>query len=157
MALQDIWPDGTCFGCGPANEKGLQLKSHWAPDGDYIVAEFHPKPEHNAGVPNVMYGGLVACVIDCHSVWASIAATYKAEDRPLGDEPRIWYVTGTLTVKYIKPTPINQPLQLKAWVDGAIGKKNRVVCELSADDIVTATGDGIIIRVSLDQAHGNHA
>ena len=65
-ALQDAWPDATCYGCGPANPQGLRIKSYWTAEGDEVFALFTPRPEHNAGFPNVTYGGLVAALIDCH-------------------------------------------------------------------------------------------
>src|SRR3954470_22441710 len=68
-ALQDAWPDATCFGCGPANPQGYRIKSFWSADGGAVVALFQPQPQYNAGFPNVMYGGLVASLIDCHSIW----------------------------------------------------------------------------------------
>lgn len=63
-----------------------------------MISTFHPKPEYNSGFPDVMYGGLVASLIDCHSIWTAIATTYRAEGREHGSLPAISYVTGTLTV-----------------------------------------------------------
>jgi len=84
VALQDVWPLATCYGCGPANAQGLQIKSYWSKDGSEVVCSFQPRPEQNAGFPNVMYGGLAASLIDCHSIWTAIASTYRDEDRDHG-------------------------------------------------------------------------
>jgi acyl-CoA thioesterase FadM len=90
---------------------------------------------------------LVASLIDCHSNWTAMAFGYKAEGREPGSQPVIVSVTGTLSVKYLKPTPLDQTLYLRAWVDGYVGRKTRVICELGTEDTVTATGDSVFVRV----------
>lgn len=154
FALQDHWPEATCYGCGPANPHGHQIKSYWSDDGLAIEATFSPQPQHNAGFPNVMYGGLAASLIDCHSIWTAIAFAYQAEGRALASLPAITYVTGELKAKYIKPTPLDVPAQLRAWVVGEVGRKTRVLCELSAGGIVTVTGDVIAVRIDADKSIG---
>ena len=154
MALQDFWPKGSCFGCGPANQHGFQLKSYWSEDEKYIVATFDPQPQYNAGFPNVMYGGLIASLIDCHSIWTAISFTYRAEGRDHGAPPSISYVTGQLTVKYLKPTPLDQTIHLKARVEGEVGRKTNVICELGTAAEVTAAGEVIAVRIAMDKALG---
>src|SRR5690606_21167191 len=121
-----------------------------------VVATFDPQAKFNAGFPNVMYGGLIASLIDCHSIWTAIAAAYVADDLPHGSLPAISYVTGSLTVKYLKPTPLDRPIQLKAWVDGAVGRKTRVLCELGYEETITATGDTLAVRIDSDKSTGVH-
>ncbi len=152
--LQDAWPNATCYGCGPANPKGLHIKSYWLADGSAVVAEFHPRPEYNAGFDNVIYGGLVASLIDCHSVWTAIAYAYRAEGRPHGEPPAISYVTGTLEVKFLKPTPLDQPLLLSATLEEMHGKKSIVRCMLGPAGTVTAEGRVTAIRISGDKSVG---
>src|SRR5687767_12851384 len=152
QALQDVWLEATCYGCGPNNPHGLQIKSFWSDDGKYVIATFDPKPYHTSGFDNVMYGGLVASLIDCHSNWSAIASTYRAENREHGSLPAISYVTGTLNVKYLKPTPLDQTTHLRSWVEGEVGRKTRVVCELGTATDVTAVGDSIFVRVNLDKS-----
>ena len=152
--LQDVWMDGSCYGCGPDNAHGLHIKSYWSDDEQFVIASFEPEAKFNAGFPNVMYGGLVASLMDCHSIWTAIAFAYRAENRPHGSEPNISYVTGQLCVKYLKPTPLDRTIHLKAWVEGKIGKKVQILCELGTDGEVTATGDTIAVRISLDKSQG---
>lgn len=154
IPVQDIWPEATCYGCGPANPDGLQIKSFLSEDGRYLVATFHPKSKFNAGFPNVMYGGLVASLIDCHSVWTAIVFAYKAENRDLGSQPSISYVTGQLNIKYLKPTPLDQPIRLKSYVEGEIGRKTQVLCELGTDNLVTATAEVMAVRIEADKSLG---
>lgn len=154
MYLQDHWPDATCYGCGPANPDGLQIKSEWSADGQFVIAAFHPQPKHNAGFPNVMYGGLVASLIDCHSIWTAIAHAYRQEGRGMDTHPHITYVTAQLTVKYLKPTPIDGPVYLKSWLEGGVGRKTRVITELGPEGQVTATGDTLAARIDADKSIG---
>jgi hypothetical protein len=149
IALQDIIaPDGVCFGCGASNTHGLRIKSFWDADGVHVVAEHTPE-EHYVGWPQLVYGGLISCLIDCHSNWTAMAYHYRAENREPGTLPRIDCVTGSLSVKYIKPTPMGTPLTLKARIDGEAGRKTRVLCEVYAGDIVTALGDSVFVRVDV--------
>ena len=76
-----------CYGCGANNEKGLQLKSYW--DGEESVAEFTPESFHCGGMPEIVYGGLIASLIDCHSCNLAVASSYKSEQREIASEPTI--------------------------------------------------------------------
>ncbi len=147
-ALQDLClPQGTCYGCGSANPDGLQIKSTWSEDGQTVVARFEPQAKFSSGFRNALYGGLIASLIDCHSNWTAMAFGYRAEGREAGTLPLIVSVTGTLCVKYLKPTPLDQTIHLRAWVEGEVGRKTRVICELGTEALVTATGDSVFVRV----------
>jgi len=145
--FQDIWPESTCFGCGPSNPDGLQIKSCWSDDNRYVISKYHADPKFNSGMPNTMYGGTIASLIDCHSIWAAMAFAYNNENREFGSAPYLLYVTGKLSVKYIKPTPLDVPVFLKAWIDGDIGRKIRILCELGPKGAVTAAGDTVAVMV----------
>ena len=149
IALQDLAaPDGVCFGCGSKNVDGLQIKSYWDSDDKYVVMTYTPDARY-VGWPSLVYGGLISCLIDCHSNWTAMANHYRAENRVAGTSPRIDCVTGFLGVKYIKPTPIGIPLILKAHVEGEVSRKTRVICEVYSGDILTALGDSIFVRVDV--------
>jgi len=153
-ALQDVWPDATCYGCGPANVHGLRIKSYWSEDGSEVVSTFQPRPEHNAGFPNVAYGGLVASLIDCHSIWTAIAHTYRAEGREHGSPPSISYVTGSLNVRYLQPTAIDRPILLLARVTDLQPRKATVHCAVYSGAAMTAEGEVLAVRFNLDKALG---
>lgn len=153
-ALQDAWPDATCYGCGPANDKGLRIKSYWSEDGSEVVCVFQPRAEYNAGFPNVMYGGLVASLIDCHSIWTAIAHTYREEGRPHGSPPAISYVTGSLTVRYLKPTSLDKPVTLRAHVTELHQKKATVECAFYSGEVKTAEGSVTAVRFNMDKSLG---
>jgi hypothetical protein len=149
IAFQDLAaPDGICFGCGSKNAHGLQIKSYWDTDNLHIITTHIPDVRY-VGWPSLVYGGLISCLIDCHSNWTAMANHYRAEDREPGTLPRIDCVTGFLGVKYIKPTPMGVPLTLKARVEGAVKRRTRVLCELYANDLLTVVGDSIFFRVDV--------
>ncbi len=147
IPLQHAHPEGTCYGCGPSNAEGLHIESYWSDDGESVIATARLGPKYNSGFPTVMYGGAVACLIDCHSIWTATAYAYRAEGRPLESLPRILYVTGQILVNYIKPTPLEEPVHLKAWAEGEVGRKTRIICELGPSGDVTATGEVMAILV----------
>ena len=80
-----------------------------------------------------------------------IRDSYRAEQREAGSLPHITCVTGNLGIKYIKPTPMGVPLTLRARVEGEVGRKSRVICEVFAGDVLTAVGDSTFVRVDTEQ------
>ena len=105
-AFQDYYPDDLshCYGCGSLNENGLKIKSYWD-DGDEAVCVYTPRDYHTA-IPGFVYGGLIASLIDCHATGTASAAHYMAEGRPMGSDPPVRFVTASLHVDYLLPTPI---------------------------------------------------
>lgn len=148
IPLQHLIRDFTCYGCGPANPDGMHLQSYWSEDQHFVTAIFEPQPKFTAGFPNVMYGGTIASLIDCHSLWTAMAFAYRAEGRAVGSDPVILYVTGELSVKYLQPTPLDCPIHLRAWVDGAVGRRMAVACELGPEGSVTASGRVMAVRIN---------
>lgn len=144
-AFQDQIPGNGCYGCGPHNDHGLRLKSHW--EGDESVATFMPEPFHAAGPKHVLNGGIIATVMDCHGVCTAIAEAYRREGRAVGSAPEIWYATGSLKVDYLRATPIDRPLTLRATITEAGPKKTRVLCTLLSDGQECARGEVLAIRV----------
>lgn len=145
IAFQDQGAVRHCHGCGADNEKGLQLKSYW--DGDEAVASWRAQAHHCGGTRENLNGGIIASLIDCHSLNLAIAQAYRAEQRPIGSRPRIGYVTANMNISYLKPTPIDQPIELRARVAKTDGRKTWVNCTLSAGGAVRATGEVLGVRV----------
>jgi len=145
-AFQDYYPDhwSHCYGCGRLNEDGLQIKSYW--DGDETICHFTPRPQHTA-IPGYVYGGLIASLIDCHGTGTAAAATYQAESRPMDSQPPIRFLTGSLNIKYLKPTPLGPPIELRGKIIEVKGRKVVVEITVTVDNTVTATGEVIAIQV----------
>ena len=145
-AFQDYYPDqwSYCYGCGRLNHAGLQIKSYW--DGSETICEFLPRPEHTA-IPGYVYGGLIASLVDCHGTGTAAAAAYQAEGRPMGSEPPLRFLTGTLNVKYLKPTPLGPPIELRGKIREVRGRKVVVNVTVTVNEQVTAIGEVIAIQV----------
>lgn len=134
-----------CYGCGADNDSGLRIKSYW--DGDEAVATWKAQPHHCGGRKDIVNGGVIATLIDCHSLNLAIADAYRREQRPIGSAPRIGFVTGQLSISYRKPTPINEALRLRARITKIDGRKIWLTCTLSAAGEVCVTGEVLGIRV----------
>lgn len=136
---------GVCFGCGSENPHGHQIKSYW--DGETATLRWTPRPHHTAG-PGMLYGGVIASLFDCHLAMAVVARVYEFEDREIGAEPRIHYVTANLNVDYVKPSPIEGPVDVTASVDAIEGRKAWASGSLSVRGIECARASALYIRVS---------
>ena len=145
-AFQDYYPDDLshCYGCGRLNEFGLQIKSYW--DGEETVCTFFPRPYHTA-IPGYVYGGLIASLIDCHGTGTAAAAAYRAEGRPMDTEPPLRYVTASLHVDFLRPTPIGVPLEIRGRVKEIKGRKVVVDATLSAEGEVCARGQVVAVQM----------
>jgi len=145
IAFQDQGAVHHCHGCGAANERGLRIKSYW--DGDEAIAAWRAQPHHCGGTRENLNGGIIASLIDCHSLNLAIAQAYRAEGRPIGSAPRIGYVTANMNVAYLKPTPIEALIELRARIAKIDGRKAWVSCTLSAAGVIRATGEVLGVRV----------
>ncbi len=146
-AFQDYYPDdySHCYGCGRLNEKGYQIKSYW--DGDESVCRVLPETHYTGGMQDILYGGLIASLMDCHG--AGTAAAAKARELELvltpGGMPR--FVTASLQVDYMKPTPVGIEVELRAQVIEIKGRKVTVSVTLAAEGVVRAKGTLIMIQI----------
>ena len=145
-AFQDYYPDDLshCFGCGRNNPHGHQLKSYW--DGDATVARFTPEPFHTA-IPGYVYGGLIASLIDCHGTGSAAAAAYRAEGRGLDTEPPLRFVTASLKVDYLAPTPKGVELELRGDITEVAERKVIVEITFSATGRVCARGTVVAVKL----------
>jgi acyl-coenzyme A thioesterase PaaI-like protein len=146
-AFQDLMAHNHCFGCGPHNPQGLHLKSHWVVPGEEAVCTFTPQPFHCAGSPDVMNGGVIAAVLDCHTVCTATADAYLREGRAIGDEPEIWYVTASLTVDYRRPTPIGEAVTAVARIVDRSERRTTLEGRLGARGEVCATARVVAVRL----------
>lgn len=145
-SFQDFYPDelSYCYGCGRLNKEGLQLKSYW--DGDETVAIFHPRPYHIA-IPGFVYGGLIASLIDCHGTGTAAAASYRSEGREMDTSPPFRFVTASLKVDYLHPTPLGVPLTVRGKVKEIKRRKVVVDATVSAGGRVCARGQVIAVQM----------
>ncbi|URW82909.1 PaaI family thioesterase [Alcaligenes nematophilus] len=146
-AFQDFYADNFshCYGCGKHNPDGHQLKSYW--DGDDTVARYTPKPIYSGGVPNHVYGGLIASLLDCHGTASAAAFIYRDLNIEMGtSEEPIRCVTASLKVEFRRPTPMGTELTVQGKLRELDGRKVWVDLLLSANGEVCATGEMLAIR-----------
>jgi acyl-coenzyme A thioesterase PaaI-like protein len=140
-SLQERYaPQNACFGCGPANPKGLHVRSRV--EGKEVRAEWTPEPHHEA-FPGVLNGGIIGALLDCHSNWA---ATYHLMQESGASSPPCT-VTADYAVKLLRPTPSTAPVQLRAWVTESQEDRAVVEATLESGGKVCATCRGTFVAV----------
>ena len=140
-SLQDIYaPTLKCFGCGPANEQGLRIKSYV--QGDEVVATWVAEKHHEA-YEGMLNGGIIGALLDCHSNWA--AAHHLMQKQGLEIPPCT--VTANFNVKLKRPTPSKEQITLKARVKESKEDRAVIDAELIADGKVCATCEGLFVAV----------
>jgi len=145
-AFQDYYPDelAQCFGCGRLNEHGHHLRSVWA--GEVSEARFTPEPFHIA-IPGWVNGGVLASLIDCHGTGTAAAAAYRAEGREMDTLPAHRFVTASLRVEYLRPTPLGPELVLSGSVRSVTGRKVWVDITVSVQGEVTVRGEVLAVEM----------
>ena len=145
-AFQDHYPHNVahCYGCGHLNSHGHQIKPVW--EGDETVTHFTPKPYHTS-IIGYAYGGLIASLIDCHSTGSAAAAMYRQAGRDMDSLPAFRFVTGSLHVDYLKPTPIEGELEIRGRIKEIKGRKVVVETTVYAGGIATVRGEVVAVQM----------
>ncbi|MCB0272057.1 MAG: PaaI family thioesterase [Bdellovibrionales bacterium] len=145
LSLQDQFgPNGRCFGCGPKNDKGLQIKSFPQKDG-MVLCQFQPQKHHEA-FENVVNGGILGAILDCHSNWTAAYAIMQERM----DDTIPWTVTAEYHVRLLHPTPSDRDIVLKAYPTKVQGNKAWVEAHAYVGDLKTATCEGLFVAVKED-------
>ncbi len=140
-SLQETFaPSNACFGCGPANSKGLKIRSF--PEGDTLVAEWKAESHHEA-FPGMLNGGIIGALLDCHSNWTACWALMKQS----GAETPPCTVTADFAVKLLRPTPTDGPIRLVAKVVEIKGDRATIHAELHAGGKLCDTCTGTFVAV----------
>lgn len=145
-AFQDYYPDelAHCFGCGRLNEQGYRLRSFW--DGEESVARFVPRPYHIA-IPGFVNGGLLASLVDCHATGTAAAAAYRSEGREMDTLPAHRFVTASLKVDFLRPTPLGPELLLRGRVRSVTRRKVVIDITLGVGEEVTVRGEVVCVEM----------
>ena len=143
--LQDLYPDdfSHCYGCGRLNSHGLHVKSEWV-EGE-AIARFRPAPYHMA-LPGFVYGGLIASLVDCHAMATAAGASMVAAGATPGRDPTPRFVTASLRVDFLRPTPLGPELLLRASPVEVGERKIVVDVSLTAEGAECARGHVIAVR-----------
>lgn len=146
LPFQHFYPDhlAHCYGCGRLNKFGHQIQSYW--DGDESVCHFKPGPEY-ISIPGYVYGGLLASLVDCHGTGTAAAAGYRAENRPMSSAPALRYLTASLQVDYLRPTPLEFTLEVRGKVKEVRGRKVVIDEWITANGEITVRGQLVAVQV----------
>ena len=140
-SLQErLAPGNRCFGCGPANDKGLRIRIF--EEGDEVVCTWTPEPHHLA-FEGILNGGICGTLLDCHSNWAAAVHLMKAS----GSDRLPCTVTADFHVTLKRPTPLGVPLRLRARVAESGADRAVVDASIEANGKVTATCRGTFVAV----------
>lgn len=148
MAFQDYYPErfSHCYGCGKSNPHGHHLKSYW--EGQETVARFTVPRVFSGGVPDHVYGGMIASLLDCHGAASAAAFAHRAAGLEMsagGDIAR--FVTASLKVDFLRPTPIGVELVIRGQLRGIEGRKVQVDLSLSEGGQLCARGEMLAIQL----------
>lgn len=147
-AFQDYYSEefSHCYGCGHANEKGLNVKSYWLDQqARTTISHFTPKEYFTGGFPQNVYGGLIAAILDCHGNGTAYAAGHQYFGRELGTTPHLRYVTANLNLNFHAPTPMGEPLKLVAMIKEVTEKKVVMELQLWAVDKLRVSGSMVSV------------
>ncbi|WP_202882055.1 PaaI family thioesterase [Methylobacterium mesophilicum] len=147
-AIQDHYPPSFahCYGCGPANPHGHHLKSYLL--DERTEARFTPDAIYSGGVPDNVYGGMIASLLDCHGTASAAAFAYRDRGRVMGDDgPPLRFVTASLQVDFRKPTPLGEELLITGTLRSLDGRKAQVSLSLSAGGVECAHGEMLAIEL----------
>jgi acyl-coenzyme A thioesterase PaaI-like protein len=144
--LQDLYPEdfAHCYGCGRLNAHGLHVKSEWR-DGE-ALARFRPEPYHIA-LPGFVYGGLIASLVDCHAMATAAAASMHAAGQQPGVDATPRFVTASLQVDFLQPTPLGPELVLRARATEVGARKVVVEAVVLADAVERARSRVVAVRM----------
>lgn len=141
QSLQDTFaPHNACFGCGPANKKGLQLKSIVQ---DHEVVATWQAEQHHEAFPGILNGGIIGALLDCHSNWSAAHHLMKQA----GSETPPCTVTAFFNVSLKRPTPSNQPVKLVAVPKEIKEDRALIHAKLYSDDKLCAECEGLFVAV----------
>lgn len=144
-AIQDEYPEdfSWCYGCGRLNEEGHHFRTGWK--GEQTITYYTPEPQHKA-LPGFVYGGIIASLIDCHGTGSAALFLHKKNGHEVGEgvePPR--FVTASLKVDYLKPTPIGVSLKAIGTVSEIHPKKYKVETLVFANEVLCAQGEVVAV------------
>ena len=142
--FQDHMGENVCFGCGAKHPEGLRIKSYW--EGEEAVCHWQPTEKYN-GWKGILNGGIIATLIDCHCMCSSMAHAYRLEKRSLDSTPFYRYATASMQLKYLKPTPTNHEVVLRASLKETHNRKTTWACQLFSEEVLNVIAEVVAVRV----------
>ena len=152
---EDYSRGNCCWVCGNDNLRGLYIKSYW--DGEESVCTWQAEKHHTAGWPHVVNGGIISGLIDCHCVLTAFAAYYNDKPSEERENPSHWFATASLKVDFLKPTPLDKPVHLRARIKDIQERKVLLTCSLFSDGEECARGEVLAVRVPAGKGPGQRS
>ena len=90
---------------------------------------------------------MLASLIDCHGTGTAAAAAYRAEKRAMDTEPAFRFLTASLHVDYLKPTPLGVMLEVRGRVQEVKGRKVVIEEWIVARGEITVSGEVVAVQV----------
>ena len=123
-----------CFACGKDNPHGMHLKFFLDEDGRHFVCCFRLS-ERFWGPPKHAHGGIIATILD-----EAMGKVNKLH--------HVIAVTSKMTVEYLKPVPLNQPLRVESRELRVRGRYHTNAAEiLDAKGQILAHGQGVFVAI----------
>ncbi|MBJ6725265.1 PaaI family thioesterase [Geomesophilobacter sediminis] len=128
-----------CFICGLQNNSGLKASFYETEAGE-LIATFYPTEEHQS-YPGRLHGGIASAILD-ETIGRAIL---------IGSEEDIWGVTTELTLRYLKPVPLDRQVRVIA----RITSQNRRFFEGTGEIVlengeVAVTASGKYLKAKID-------
>ncbi|ADH99697.1 PaaI family thioesterase [Salisediminibacterium selenitireducens] len=147
-AIQDYYPDdfAHCYGCGRLNENGMKLRTFWHEDESSTVTWYEPR-DNQIAIPGFVYGGLLASFVDCHGTGSAALMKHKMNGfMPDDGEDAPRFVTASLHLDYLKPTPHGETLKAIGSVEEIHPKKFKVTVTVYAGTLHVVNGEVVAVQ-----------
>jgi uncharacterized protein (TIGR00369 family) len=130
-----------CFACGTSNPDGMRLRFTFDDDRRVFVCRFRLGKRYT-GPPGHCHGGIIATILD-----EAMGKVNKLRD--------VVAVTVEMTVNYLKPVPLNQPLRVEGREESVHGRRHINVAEiLNRKGEILARSRGIFIAIDPQKMFG---
>lgn len=150
IAIQNTYGDRFqhCWGCGPQNNVGLHLQSFPSEDGMTCICQVTPNRFYTGGVPNNLFGGMIAVIFDCHGTASAAWFAHHNMGQSLTEDTVIGrFVTARLEIDYKTPAPIGELVTVVSRVEEITERKVIVLMEMIVDDKIRATARMVAVKV----------
>ncbi len=154
ISIQSVYDEGYqhCWGCGPKNEHGIHIKSYPSEDGEKCICKIKPDEQFTGGIPEILFGGMIAMIFDCHGIASAAWFAHKSKGLELKEDTVIGrFVTARLEMDFKKPTPINQEITVIAQAEEIGERKVIVQMEMEAGGIVCAKARIVAVGVKSER------
>ena len=150
IAIQATYGDRFkyCWGCGPKNDTGMHIKSYPSEDGRSVICKVIPDEKFTGGVPQNLFGGMIAMIFDCHGTASAAYFNHKNKGLELTKDTVIGrYITARLEVDFKKPVPMNEEITVISELEELTDRKAIVTMTMEALGEVRAMAKIVAVGV----------